>query len=271
MTLLIHSMAEFADDLILPVLAAAGARKLAEIGAEFGGMSAVLADHAEHHGGSLTSNDPAAKPEFAEWLAANPHVTHIAAPSLDTIDELSDVDAWIVDGDHNYYTVRNELDRIAGRSRADSKPLLVLLHDVAWPCARRDCYYAPDRIPEDWRHAHDWDGGVVPGRAPLLAGGGFRGMGQFAWALHEGGPANGVLTAIEDFITAEEAGGASLAFAQIPAVFGLGILFDMTAPWAAEVAALVVPFHDNRLLATLERNRLANYLRVIELQDQLAA
>ena len=53
-------------------------------------------------------------------------------------------------------------------------------------------------------------------------------------------------------------------------MFGLGILFDTTAFWAPDVAALVAPFHDNPLLAALERNRLANYLRVIELQDQLA-
>ena len=270
MTLLIHSMAEFAD-LILSVLEKAGARRLAEIGAEFGGMSAILAAHAERHAGHLTSIDPAAKPEFAEWLAANPHVTHVAAPSLETIAGLREVDAWIVDGDHNYYTVRHELSAIAERCRGDGKPLLALLHDVAWPCARRDCYYAPDRIPQEWRHAHDWDGGVVPGKATLITGRGFRGLGQFAWALHEGGPANGVLTAVEDFITAEEAAGASLAFAQVPAVFGLGILFDTTAFWAADVAALVAPFHDNKLLATLERNRLANYLRVIELQDQLVA
>jgi hypothetical protein len=33
----------------------------------------------------------------------------------------------------------------------------------------------------------------VPGR-------GFRGRGRFAFAVHAGGPGNGVLTAVEDFI-----------------------------------------------------------------------
>ena len=56
-------------------------------------MSAILAAHAERHAGHLTSIDPAAKPEFAEWLAANPHVTHVAAPSLETIAGLREVDA----------------------------------------------------------------------------------------------------------------------------------------------------------------------------------
>lgn len=270
MTLLIHSMAEF-EQLIRGVLERAGAATLAEIGAEFGGTTAILADHAERAGGHLTSIDPAPKAEFLAWLTRNPHVTHVAKPSLDAIGEQHGIDAWIVDGDHNYYTVRHELETIHRRGQDDGKPLLALLHDIGWPCARRDFYYAPDRIPPEWRHPHDWEGGVVPGRSALLPGGGFRGGGQFAWAAHEGGPANGVLTAIEDFISAAEAGSAKLAFARVPAVFGLGILFDMTASWAASVAEFVVPFHDNPLLASLEQNRLANYVRVIELQDQLAA
>lgn len=269
MTLLIHSMAEF-EPLIRGVLERAGAAHLAEIGAEFGGTTAILADHAGRAGGGLVSIDPAPKPELLAWLARNPHVSHIAKPSLDSIGELRGIDAWIVDGDHNYFTVRHELEAIHARSIEDGKPLLALLHDIGWPCARRDCYYAPERIPLEWRHLHDWEGGVVLGRSALLPGGGFRGGGQFAWAVHEGGPANGVLTAIEDFNAAAEAGGAKLAFARVPAVFGLGILFDMTAPWAPSVAEFILPYHDHPLLAALEQNRLANYLRVIELQDQLA-
>ncbi|MBL7373602.1 class I SAM-dependent methyltransferase, partial [Escherichia coli] len=76
------------------------------------------------------------------------------------------------------------------------KPLLALMHDVSWPCARRDCYYAPDRIPEEHRHPHSFDGGVSLGQPDCLPNRGFRGAGSFAWALHEGGPRNGVLTAV---------------------------------------------------------------------------
>ena len=54
MSLLIHSMAELSD-IVLPALAVAGARHVAEIGAEFGGMSQMLADHAAAAGGTLTS------------------------------------------------------------------------------------------------------------------------------------------------------------------------------------------------------------------------
>ena len=52
-----------------------------------------------------------------------------------------------------------------------------------------------------------------------------------------------------------------------PLVFGLGVLFWADASWSAEIAQLMVPFHRNRLLASLERNRLANYLQVLEWQS----
>ena len=72
--------------------------------------------------------------------------------------------------------------------------MLVFLHDVHWPCARRDFYYAPERIPTEFRQPYDYEGGAVPGHSALVRGGGFRGAGQFAWAVREGGPQNGVLT-----------------------------------------------------------------------------
>lgn len=267
--LLIHSMSEFAS-IILPVLDAADAREVVEIGAEFGGMSQVLAERAAGNGGRLTSIDPAPRAEFVEWAAENPAVRHIAAPSHDAIGGLSGVDAWVIDGDHNWYTVFNELQAIRAACRRDAKPLLALLHDVSWPSGRRDMYYAPQRIPEAYRHAHDFDAGALPGQDALAPGRGFRGRGQFAWARHEGGPRNGVLTAVEDFIALAQAQGDALCHARVPAVFGLGVLFDADAPWAEAVAGLMMPYHDNALLARLEENRLANYLAVIDWQDRTA-
>ena len=261
--LLIHSMAEFAP-IIGGALQIAEAANIVEIGAEFGGTTASLADYAGSRGGTLTSIDPSPKREFTDWVAANPHVRHLAAPSLDVIGDCMQVDAWFIDGDHNWYTVYHELKAVDAVCARDGKPLLVFLHDVAWPCGRRDSYYAPDRIPAEFRQPYDYHGGVTLDRDALLPGGGFRGLGQFAWATHEGGPRNGVLTAVEDFMA--EAG-RELAFAQVPAVFGLGILFDHSASWSEALGRFVLPWHRNSLLASLERNRLTNYLRVIEYQD----
>jgi hypothetical protein len=265
--LLIHSMSEFSD-IILDALAIAGAREIAEIGAEYGGMSALLADHAAAEGGRLTSIDPSPKAEFVAWAENHGHCRHIASPSFEAFEQLSGIDAWLVDGDHNWFTVYHELKGIDAACARDGKPLLAFLHDIAWPWARRDLYYAPDRIPPAYRQPYDYDGGVVPGHIELVPNRGFRGMGQFAAATREGGPRNGVLTAVEDYIEEVRAAGRGIAFAEIPAVFGLGILFDTEAPWSDRLAELVVPFHDNRLLRTLEQNRLANYLAVLDWQDR---
>jgi hypothetical protein len=268
--LLIHSMTEFSD-LILRCLDRAGARHIAEIGAEFGGMSQRLADHCAAAGGWLTSIDPAPKAEFVDWAASCPHVRHVAAPSLEAMPDLADIDAWMIDGDHNYYTVFNELRLADAACRRDGKPLLAVLHDVAWPCARRDMYYAPETIPAEHRHPHSFEAGVTLGNDGVLPGRGMRGMGNFAWALRAGGPRNGVLTAIEDFIEDAQTDDRLLLYAEIPAVFGLGVLFDAGAEWAEDVAGILLPYHQNELIASLETNRLRNYLAVIDWQDRHAA
>jgi hypothetical protein len=72
-----------------------------------------------------------------------------------------------------------------------------------------------------------------------------------ASARTEGGPRNGVLTAIEDFI----AGRDNVRLAIIPAFFGLGILWSGSAPYADDLAELLDPWDRNPLLERLERNR----------------
>lgn len=267
--LLIHSMSEFSD-LILAGLDLAGSRTLVEIGAEHGGMSRLLADHASARGGTLTSVDPAPGPAFLAWAAAEPRIRHVAKPSLEVIDTLEGVDAWLIDGDHNWFTVLHELAAIERGCLRDGRPLLAFVHDIGWPAGRRDLYYAPNRIPEAFRRPFSYEDGIVLDVPTLVPGRGFRGMGAFACALDEGGPRNGVLTAVEDFLAESLAAGRDYAFAEIPAVFGLGVLFALDAPWSASLADLVMPYHRNALLQTLERNRLHNYLRVIELQDAAA-
>jgi hypothetical protein len=264
-------MSEFSD-IILGALDLAGAEQIVEIGAEYGGMTKLLAERAVANGGALTSIDPAPKLEMLGWAATcGLPIRLVQELSLAVLPGLANVDAWLVDGDHNWFTVYHELLAIDAACRRDGKPMLVILHDIGWPVGRRDMYYAPDQIPADHLHPHDFDGGTVPGTDALLPHQGFRGMGHFALARHEGGPRNGVLTAVEDFIEHVHAQGRTLAFAEIPAVFGLGILFDQDAPWSEALGQHVLPFHDNALLRALETNRLANYLRVIELQDERAA
>ncbi|MGF7233932.1 MAG: hypothetical protein ACQSGP_03080 [Frankia sp.] len=97
--------------------------------------------------------------------------------------------------------------------------------------------------------------------------GGFRGAGAFAWATSEGGPRNGVRTAIEDFLADRP----ELSLHVVPAIFGLGVIIDGRAPWAATVRELIAPWVGNAVLGRLERNRIALYLRVLELQDEITS
>jgi hypothetical protein len=122
---------------------------------------------------------------------------------------------------------------------------------VSWPCARRDLYYAPDAIPDEGVHPYSFELGCLP-EVPEAVDGGFRGGGAFAVALREGGPRNGVLTAVEDFL----AGRDQLRFAHVPAIFGVGVIFSREAPYAAALERLLAPLDGNPLLVKLERNRI---------------
>ncbi len=265
--LLIHSMREFGS-LTLPALNACDARVLVEIGAERGGNTELLSRWCADRGGHLTSIDPAPSDELLDWARSTPHLDIVQKPSLEVIDALSGVDAWFVDGDHNWYTVYHELQAIHRVCRRDGRPMLVFLHDVGWPNGRRDFYYAPERVPEAFRHAHSFEVGVTLDAPTAVPNRGLRGHGAFAWALHEGGPRNGVLTAIEDFVAEWQDAGERFAWACVPAVFGLGVLFDLDARWASPLADVLAPWHNNPLLMSLEENRLRNYLAVIDWQDR---
>lgn len=265
--LLIHSMSEFSS-LIVPCLKEAGVTDVSEIGSEFGGMSRVLAEHCEAKGGVLTCIDPEPAQGFEEWVQDQANIEHVKRPSLDALEDAEASDAWFIDGDHNYYTVFHELTKVDAIQREADRPLLAFMHDVSWPCARRDFYYAPDRIPAGWRHPHSFDHGVRLGEEYPVFQRGFRGQNQFAIALHTGGERNGVLTAIEDYLAIADSDQRPLYYVHVPAVFGLGIIFDAKAPWSGALAEFLLPYHANPLIARLEENRLRNYLEVIDWQDR---
>jgi len=141
------------------------------------------------------------------------------------------------------------------------------MHDVGWPSGRRDQYYAPQRLPEGVVWPHSFTRGAIPGQPELAADGqGFRGEGAFAFALHEGGPRNGVHTAIDDVLEERD----ELVMLETPLVFGLGVICDRRSEAWPQVQQLMAPYVDNPTLAAMERNRLDLYLRVIAMQDSAA-
>lgn len=247
-------------EILLACLAACEARSVAEFGARAGELTQELVDRASEIGGRVVAVEPSPEEELVELAARRPELDLVRETSLDAVRHVELPDAVIVDGDHNYYTVSEELRLIEERAPDGRLPLL-LFHDVCWPHARRDTYYAPERIPERWRQPLVQGAALAPGE-PGIVHAGLR----YRWAArHEGGPRNGVLTAIEDFI--EGRGGMRLAI--VPVFYGLGVLWRRDAPWANAVAAAVDPLDRSALLERVERHRVANLVERYRLAQEL--
>lgn len=235
-------------EIMLPVLEAAGVRSLVEVGAFAGDLTRVLVDWAQAAGARVGAIDPSPQPGLEALAAERPELELIRETSLDALPRIDLPDAVILDGDHNYWTVSEELRIIGERAPGDDLPLL-LFHDVRWPHARRDDYFAIDQIPAEYRQPVAGDaGGIFPGEPGIRAGGG---LPYPRSAAREGGARNGVLTAIEDFV----AGRDDVRLAVVPAFFGFGVAWDRRAPWADAVAAIVDPFDRHPVLERLEANR----------------
>jgi hypothetical protein len=256
-------MANF-DPIIGGALDVVGARRIVEVGAEGAIFSSFLADYAAAKGGDVRCVDPAPSDALRDLGQREAGVTLLEEYSPAALDQLQDADAYFLDGDHNWHIVSGELRAIRDRLLDADQPAIAILHDVHWPCARRDMYYEPDRIPAVERQPYTFDSGISPDE-PGLDPHGFRGAGVFAVAEREGGPRNGVLTAVEDFL--EENPG--LVHRIVPCVFGAGFLYSTSARWAAELDAYLAPYDRSPLLERLEANRIALFLQVLRLQDEL--
>jgi hypothetical protein len=256
---LIYSLSEHRE-LIFSVLEVVEPERVVEIGSEAGGMSREMVAWAERTDSQFVTVEPFPIAEMRELDRSSDSFTLVEGRSPDALSGLEPADVYLVDGDHNHWTVLHELRALY----ADGAAPVAILHDVGWPCARRDQYYSVDSLPPEAVLPHSYNLGRVPGQAELAEVGGFGGAGEFAVALDEGGPRNGVLTAVEDFL-AERAG---LEFVNVPAVFGLGIVFASDAPYAGRLRSLLAPWDSNPVLDRIERNRVELYSLVLQLQDR---
>jgi hypothetical protein len=241
-----HSLANLAE-VAIPCLDAAAPQSVIEIGAYAGDVTGLLVDWAEGSDTQIYSIDPDPQDTLVKLAERHPRVELVRRTSLEALPELPPADAVIVDGDHNYHTVSEELRLIDARAAAGETFPLILCHDVCWPHARRDSYFAPELIPEEHRQPTVEGGYVFPGESGLKEGGLI-----YQWpATTEGGPGNGVLTAIEDFLEQRD----GLKFALVPAFFGLGVIWEREAPYAAALEEILEPWDRNPLLERLETNR----------------
>jgi hypothetical protein len=257
-----------------PLLMAAMARVLVEVGTAFGGTTTKLLEWATAHNGVMHGIDPSPQPPLELDELKRKHgdafVFHRAL-SLDALPKIRDADFVLIDGDHNWYTVHEELKAIAQVSREEGRSFpLTVLHDVDWPYGRRDMYHDPETVPAEHRQAHA-KGGLVPG-VPELTG--ERGLNvNVQNAVLEGTPRNGVRTAVEDFLAETDF---RLQWTSVPGFCGTGILADETllenAPPLREAIAL---FHSPEFLEqrcrTLELSRVKTLALLHDAQRELKA
>jgi hypothetical protein len=175
---------------------------------------------------------------------------------------LERTDAVILDGDHNYFTVEGELRLIAERS-ADGELPLIILHDIGWPLARRDSYHDVSSLPPEAVQEGSGPGFLDP-QEPGLAD---RGLYYSCVAPREGGPRNGVLTAVEDFV----AGRDDVRFARVPQFFGLGVIWPLQASYADRVAAFLDPFDSHPMLVRAEEKRVEHLVSEFRHLQQIDA
>ena len=208
-------MQELVRDWTVPLARRRGWKRFCEIGASLGLTSDEILKLPDI---SYTIVDPCFDADLALKYAGDPRVTVKKSNSLDALPNLDGAyDCILIDGDHNWYTVFNELRLIRERALL-RRGGMIFFHDVDWPYGRRDMYYQPETIPPEYRLEYERKG-IVRGQSQLVDTGGANG--GLRNAVHEGGPGNGVLTAVEDFIAQDAS---EYHFCRIKQQYGLGIL-----------------------------------------------
>jgi Methyltransferase domain len=207
--------------IICPLLRALDAGPIVEIGAYEGETTFLLAQLAAERGITLHVIDPDPAFDIADLQDRFGDCFRFhQAKSHDALEQIGPVAAALIDGDHNWYSVHGELERLERTASSDGVSFpLVMFHDVEWPYARRDMYWNPDAIPEEWRKP--WSRSGIRWGQRGLDDSGFGLNHGMPHASEEGGPRNGVLTAVEDFV--EDASGA-VELRVVYGGHGLGVL-----------------------------------------------
>ena len=252
-------------EIMLPCLDAAGARSVVEVGAYAGELTRLLADWAAESGRSGVGRRPrAAGAARRAAERARRGGAGARAPASRRSRGSSMPDAMIIDGDHNHRTVSQELRLLAERAPGAQLPLL-LLHDVGWPHGRRDDYFEPELIPEE--HRQPLAGRGEPGSAPGEPGTVPGGLPYPRSAAQEGGPRNGVRTAVEDFVAERD----GLRLPSCRSSSASASSGTTRRPWAAAWRGSLDPWDGNPLLDAARASGCVTWPRCTSVQTELAA
>jgi glycosyltransferase involved in cell wall biosynthesis len=255
--------------LIKPLLDSVEAKRIVEISSDVEGNTKNLLSYAESIGGTVVVLDSNPIRNIDELVSKwAPVLDYRKTASLDALPFIDKYDVILIDGDHNWFSVFHELEAIHASSKNKSFPFpLVLLHDVSWPYANRDMYLDPERIPEEFRHSWEYKG-MSPDSAALVASGGLND--KYCNAVHEGGERNGVLGAVNSFLTSHKG---EYGFKLVSGFHGLGILFDprlrkQKPKFESFLSLIKTPKPISDQLEALEQARVRSHLNALEFKAE---
>ncbi len=203
----------FAERLTIPLIKKANKKSILEIGSSYGNSIRPILELGDV---DVAIIDPCFDTDLLAEFEGR--ITLHRGLSLEILPQLEEsYDCIFIDGDHNWYTVFNELRLIEERNLLNPGGV-IFLHDIGWPYGRRDMYYQPETIPAEYRNRPTRQG-IQKGRSLLLPEGGLN-AGHHN-ALEEFGSRNGVLTAVEDYLKQSRL---EYHFIKDLREFGLGIL-----------------------------------------------
>ena len=249
-------MNRFWTNIILPIIKSVNANYIIEVGSDTGVNTKNILEYCMDKDAHMAAIDPFPGFDVDEFKSKYGDKFEIYTElSLSRLPLLEDYDVILLDGDHNWYTLYNEL-KIIEKSFKNKEFPVIFLHDIGWPYARRDLYYNPEDIPEVYRQPYK-KLGMYPGQKDLKEQGGLNS--HLNNAIYENNSKNGVLTAVEDFIRESDL---QFSFNFINAFHGLGILFiknheiENTVKKVIESAKLLDMLEEKRLHVSIERNEL---------------
>lgn len=213
----------FWDTVIKPVLDIIKPKALVEIGCEKGDNTKNLLEYCSQNGAVLHAIDPLPQFNAEAWKEQyGPHFVFYPCLSLNALPLVPEMDLVLIDGDHNWYTVYNELKLIEKHvQEKKSRFPLLMVHDTGWPYGRRDMYYNPENIPETYLKPYK-KMGISPETPELLENKGIND--HLCNAIHENEWQSGVLTAVEDFLKETTF---SIEIFSIPAYHGMSIVYPL--------------------------------------------
>jgi hypothetical protein len=208
-------MEPFVRQFVIPLAQRRSWKAFCEIGASQGASTDKMLRLPDI---TYTIIDPCLDTNLVVKYSGDVRVTVCKANSLDVLPGLQQpYDCILIDGDHNWYTVYNELRVIREKSLL-KRGGMIFHHDIGWPYGHRDMYYQPESIPPDYRLPYARKG-ILRGRSDLADQSDFNG--SLCNAIREGGPRNGVLAAIEEFLSEHSS---DYNFCCVHLQFGLGIM-----------------------------------------------